>query len=406
MQFEFIVAIRYLKAKRKQAVVSVITGVSVLGVAAGVSALIIALAMNTGFRQDLEAKLLGAQPHISLLTADGRGIADYMDIVEQVNAIDGVVAAAPAIHQEVLISNGFRSKGVYIKGIVPELETRRSTALDTLIEGNIEDFGEHSMLMGEGLANSMGSFLGDQVKVQSIETQVTPIGGVPRSLAFDVDGLFRSGLYEFDTRYVYAPIWAVQRLGGFGDLDVVSAIEIQIEEADESDALGLRIVDEIGRGLEYIDWKTQNSSLFQALQLERLAMWLAIGLIILVASLNIVGTLVMMVMEKTRDIAVLMSMGATRDNIRRVFIAQGVIIGVVGTIFGLIIGNAVAFFADKYELISLSEDVWSIDHVPFDSSLMDSVIVAVAAILVSYLATLYPSRAASALQPVETLRYE
>ena len=173
-----------------------------------------------------------------------------------------------------------------------------------------------------------------------------------------------------------------------------------------TELLGPRIVEAVGGGLEFTDWKTQNTSLFQALQLERLAMWLAIGLIVLVASLNIVGTLVMMVMEKTRDIAVLMSMGATRDNIRRIFIAQGVIIGVVGTILGLAVGNAVAVVADTYELISLSEDLWSIDHVPFDPYWLDSVIVGAAAVLVSFLATLYPSRAASATLPVEALRYE
>jgi lipoprotein-releasing system permease protein len=404
MRFEFIIALRYLRAKRKQAVVSVITGVSVIGVAAGVAALIIALAMNTGFRQDLESKLLGAQPHITLLSPTGQAIDNYMDIVARVNAIDGVVAATPAINQEVLISNGYRSDAAYFKGIIPELESQRSSPLNSLVEGDLDDFGEFTIYMGVTLSNSMGSFIGDKITAQSIVTNVTPLGGIPRSLTFDVQGLFRSGLYEFDARYVYAPMWAVQRLGGL--TDVVSAIEIQIENADDSDVLGPIIVASIDSGLDFTDWKTQNTPLFQALQLERLAMWLAIGLIVLVASLNIVGTLVMMVMEKARDVAVLMSMGATRDNIRRVFIAQGVIIGVVGTFIGLVVGNGVAIVADTYKLISLSEEIWSIDHVPFDPTWTDSAIVAVAAILVSYLATLYPSRAASALEPVEGLRYE
>lgn len=404
MRFEFIVALRYLKAKRKQAVVSVITGVSVVGVAAGVAALVIALAMNTGFRKDLETKLLGAQPHVTLLRSDGQGIENYMEIAERARTVDGVVAAAPAIYQEVLLSNGFRQDGAYMKGIVSELETERSVALDNLVEGGLDDFGEFSVLMGSQLAAHMGSFAGDRVEAMSIETFITPLGRRPRELTFDVAGVFSSGLYEYDVSYVFAPMWAVQRLAGVDD--VASAIEIQIENADDSDRLGPLIVDAVGGGLEFTDWKSQNSSVFQALQLERLAMWLAIGLIVLVASLNIVGTLVMMVMEKTRDIAVLMSMGATRHNIRRVFIAQGVIIGVVGTLLGLIVGNVVAVAADRYEVIRLPEDTWSIDHVPFDPSWTDSVIVAVAAVLVSYAATLYPSRAASTLEPVEALRYE
>ena len=404
MRFEFIVALRYLKAKRKQAVVSVITGVSVVGVAAGVAALVIALAMNTGFRQDLETKLLGAQPHVTLLMANGQGIENYMQIVESAEAVDGVIAAAPAIYQQVLLSNGFRQDGAYMKGIVPELEMKRSTALDNLIEGQIGEFDDFSILLGDELAAYMGSFAGDIVRAISIETMVTPMGNRPRDRTLDVIGVFSSGLYEYDVSYVFASMFSVQRLGGLGD--VASAIEIKLENADDTELLGPRIVEAVGGGLEFTDWKTQNTSLFQALQLERLAMWLAIGLIVLVASLNIVGTLVMMVMEKTRDIAVLISMGATRDNIRRIFIAQGVIIGVVGTILGLVVGNAVAVVADRYELIALSEDLWSIDHVPFDPNWLDSVIVGAAAVLVSFLATLYPSRAASATLPVEALRYE
>jgi lipoprotein-releasing system permease protein len=408
MPFEFIVALRYLRAKRKQAAVSVITGISVVGVAAGVGALIVALAMNTGFTADLQTKLLGAQPHITLLTQNGEGILNYRDIIARVEQVEGVVAAAPALHQYVLLSNGFKNAPVLMKGIVPEFEARRSTVLESLVEGRMEDFGEHSLLMGEELANSIGSFLGDVVQAQSIETVVTPAGRVPRRHEFDLGGIFRTGLYEYDAQYVLAPLWKVQRLSGYDPdtSDQVSSIEIQIADPNLSEVLGQRIIDEAAPALAFTDWKTQNRGVFQALQLERLAMWLAIGLIVLVASLNIVGTLVMMVVEKTRDIAVLMSMGATRRNIRRVFIAQGVIIGTIGTASGVFLGNLIAIVCDRYQLIRLAEEVWSIDHVPFDPSWTDSAVVAAAAILVSYLATLYPSRSASSLEPVESLRYE
>ncbi len=404
MRFESIVALRYLKAKRKQAVVSVITGVSVAGVAAGVAALVIALAMNNGFRQDLLDKLLGAQPHVTLLASDGQNIERYAAAAAAAETVDGVVAAAPVIYRQVLLSNGFQESGAYLKGVIPELEAPSSTVLDTLTEGSLDDFGEFSILLGSQLAATMGAFVGDRVEAISIETFGTPFGRRPRTLALDVTGVFSSGLYEYDIAYAVAPMWVVQRLGGLDD--VASAIEIRIEDPDDSERIGPLLVAAAGSHMRFTEWKTQNASVFQALQLERLAMWLAIGLIVLVASLNIVGTLVMMVMEKTRDIAVLMSMGATRDNIRRVFIAQGVIIGVVGTLLGLAVGNAAAVAADRYELIGLNEAVWSIDHVPFDPEWTDSAAVGLAAVLISYLATLYPSRAASATQPVEALRYE
>ncbi len=404
MRFEFIVALRYLKAKRKQAVVSLITIISVIGVTAGVAALIIALAINAGFRQDLEEKLLGTQAHITLLRPTRGGIADYIEAARRAESVDGVTAAAPALYQQVLLSNGFQSSGVYMKGIVPELEAKRSAVFETLIEGRPEDFGPRSILIGEELALTMGSFVGDDLRALTAETILTPGGPAPRSRIFEVSGIFRSGLYDFDIGYVYVPIEAAQRL--LGEDDVASSIEVQIEDIDRSAALGPKIVAAVGDDLEFTDWRTQNAAIFEALQLERIVMFITIGLIVIVASLNIVVTLVMMVMEKTRDIAVLMSMGATQDNIRKIFIAQGVIIGVVGTGLGVVIGNAVSYLADRYQWVSISPDVYSIAYVPFQPSLSDSAIVAVAAVLISYAATIYPSRAASRLQPVEALRYE
>ena len=404
MRFEFLVAIRYLKAKRKQAVVSLITVISVMGVAAGVAALIIALAINAGFRQDLQEKLLGASAHITILKPTRDGISNYRSLSDQVASIDGVTAVAPALHQTVLLTTGVNNRGVVMKGVVPELEAARSDVLDTLLEGRLEDLEGNSVIIGEDLAHSVGSFLGDRLQVLSAETRLTPMGPLPRTRILEVVGIFKSGLYDFDSGWVFVPIEAVQSLIGVGD--VASSIEIQIDDIDRSEVVAAEILAVLDQDLDFTDWKTQNSSIFQALQLERLVMFITIGLIVIVASLNIVVTLVMMVLEKTRDIAVLMSMGATEDNIRRVFVAQGVIIGVIGTFLGLIVGNLVSYIADTYRLVSLAPDVYSIAYVPFRLSSFDSAIVAVAAILISYLATIYPSRAASKLQPVEALRYE
>ena len=404
MRFEFIVALRYLKAKRKQAVVSLITVISIIGVTAGVAALIIALAINAGFRQDLEDKLLGTQAHITLLKPTLEGISNYFEATARAEAVDGVAAAAPALFLQVLLTNSFQSSGAFMKGIVPELEADRSEVFELLVEGSLEAFGPGSILIGEQLAHLMGSFVGDDIRALVADTILTPSGPIPRTRFFKVAGIFKTGLYDFDAGYVYVSIEDAQRLAGTGD--VASRIEIQIDDIDQSDTLGPEILAAVGQDLEFTDWKTQNQAIFEALKLERLVMFITIGLIVLVGALNIVVTLVMMVMEKTRDIAVLVSMGATRENIRRVFVAQGVIIGVMGTVLGVIIGNTVSYFADAYQLVGLQADVYNIAYVPFKISIWDSAIVAVAAILISYAATIYPSRAASRLEPVEALRYE
>lgn len=405
MKFGLLVAIRYLKAKRKQAVISLITVISIVGVAAGVAALIIALAINAGFRDDLQKRLLGAQAHVSILRKDRAvGISDYIKITREVEQVPGVVDAAPAVYQKALMYSQGQANGVIIKGIIPEMEKPLSALSSNMVDGSLKDFGDDSVILGKELAKTLGTFHGDRVKVVSIETSLTPLGPAPRSRALKVTGMFESGLYDLDSTWAYVPLSIAQRL--FGLNDVVSTIEVRVNDIYQARVIGQRIVDKLGVGYDFTDWMTMNASIFQALRLERLVTMITIGLIVMVAALNIVATLIMMVLEKTRDIAILLSMGATKDNIRRIFILQGVIIGAVGTIIGVIIGQILCYFADKYHLISLAPDVYSIAYVPFKAAALDSVIVAVMAVLISFVATLYPSAAASRLQPVEALRYE
>lgn len=405
MKFELIVAIRYLKAKRKQAVISLITVISVVGVAAGVAALIIALAINAGFRADLTKKLLGAQPHVALTERDRtKGIENYMPLVKEVEEVPGVVAAQPVIYSRVLVSGAAGQQGPFIKGIVPEMENRMSDLGMNMKDGSLKDLRGNSVIIGTELAKQLGTFKGDHLQIISSETHMTPLGDAPRSRVVEVVGIFSSGLYDLDSGWVYAPLGFMQGLMGIGDR--VVSIDVKVNDPDQAKAVGQRIVDRLGGELDATDWGTLNKSIFQALTLERLVMFITIGLIVFVAALNIVATLIMMVVEKTRDIAILLSMGATSRNIRRIFILQGVIIGVIGTVCGVIVGQVACYFADKYHLIALAPDIYTIAYVPFKAAPRDSVIVALVAILISFLATLYPSAAASKLQPVEALRYE
>jgi lipoprotein-releasing system permease protein len=404
MKFELLVAIRYLRAKRKQAVISLITVISIVGVGAGVAALIIALAINAGFREDLQKKLLGAQAHVNVSSKDKTGITDYMRVTKEVEQVPGVLFAAPAVYQTVLLSSESQRKGVIMKGIVPEMESRLSSLNDNMVEGSLKDFHDDSIIIGKELSKSTGTVKGNRVQLITAETTLSPIGAMPRTHTFEVVGLFSSGLFDYDSSWVYVPLATAQRLLAIGD--VAEVIEVKVRDIDQARVIGQQIIDRLGGNFEFTDWMTTNQTIFQALALEKIVMFITIGLIVLVAALNIVATLIMMVLEKTRDIAILMSMGATNENIRRIFILQGVIIGVIGTVFGVIVGQLICHFADKYHLIALAPDVYTIAYVPFKAAPLDTAIVALVAILISFMATLYPSAAAAKLQPVEALRYE
>jgi lipoprotein-releasing system permease protein len=405
MKFELLVAVRYLKAKRKQAVISLITIISIVGVAAGVAALIIALAITAGFREDLQNKLLGAQAHVSILSRGRSGISNYLDVSKQVEQVPGVVFAAPAIFQKALLSSETQSAGIFLKGIIPDMETRLSALSQNMVEGSLSGFQEDSIVIGKELAKTLGTFVGDRLSVTSFGVRSTPFGLAPISHFYHVTGIFESGLYDYDSGWAYVPLAAAQRLIRVGD--VANVIEVKVDDIYQANEIGQKAIEMLGaEQFDFTEWRTMNATIFQALRLERVVTSITIGLIVLVAALNIVATLIMMVLEKTRDIAILLSMGATQDNIRRIFILQGVIIGVIGTVFGVVLGQVLCYFADKYHLIRLAPEVYTIAYVPFRASPLDSVIVAAAAILISFLATLYPSAAAAKLQPVEALRYE
>jgi lipoprotein-releasing system permease protein len=412
LRFELFIAARYLRAKRRQAVIGVITGISILGVAAGVASLIIALAINNGFRQDLQARLLGSTPHVSIMKIENSGIEDWRPKLAELEKASHVVAAAPSIYEQVLVSRGARAKGVILKGIEPDRERKVSRLLDNVVLGSTNPLEQTAaqnepyppIILGKDLAQDLGATLDSVILVTSPQGELTPFGLVPKYVRFRVIGIFQSGFYDYDTSWAFTRLTDAQKLFGLGD--VVSVLEFKLDDLNRAYEVGEDLQRRIGRGFQATTWMDQNKALFRALRLERVVTFITIGLIVLVAALNILISLIMMVMEKTKDIAVLMSMGARRAQIRRIFIAQGVLIGVIGTLLGLVLGYLGAWAGGHYKLVSLSAEVYSIDYVPFAARPIDGVVVAVVAVFISFVATIYPSYAASRILPAEALRYE
>jgi lipoprotein-releasing system permease protein len=431
MQFELFVAARYLRAKRRQAVIGVITVISIIGVAAGVASLIVALAINNGFRQDLQDRLLGSTSHINLLRVEADGILNWRPLLSQLEKQPHVVGGAPAIYEQVLISRGARAQGGVLKGIIPSEENKVSDLLSSVKMGSAAALDSSQtpatdqtpashdeasplsaripsslapIVLGKDMADQLGATVGSLVTVTSPQGELTPFGIVPKYARFKVVGVFSSGFYDYDNTWAFIRLSDAQRL--FDLSDVVSVLEFKVDDIYRAAEIGRNLEAVAGKGFMSTNWMEQNRALFRALRLERVVTFITIGLIVFVAALNILISLIMMVMEKTRDIAVLVSMGAKKRQVRRIFMYQGVLIGVVGTVIGLVLGYSISWAAGHYHLLSLSAEVYSIDYVPFAPRLWDALLVSFVAIGISFVATLYPSWSAARVMPAEALRYE
>ena len=412
MRFEFFLAARYLRAKRRQAVVGVVTAISVAGVAAGVAALIIALAITNGMQRDLQDRLLGSSSHVELMRVEADGIRDWRPLLDRLRQLPHVTAAAPGIYEEVMVSHGPRAGFALVKGIIPTQERTVSNLLGTLTSGSAaglepsvsDSSGTPALVLGSDLAEQIGVQVGDQVVVTSPQGELNPVFGlVPKFQSFRVAGIFHSGFYSYDSSWAFTRLADAQRL--FDEPDLLSVISFKVDNLDRAPEIGGEIEQAAGKGFMTTNWKEQNRELYRALMLEQIVTFIVIALIVIVAALNILIALTMMVMEKTRDIAVMMSFGVEPGQIRRIFLMQGLLISLVGTALGLALGYLAAWAGGHYHL-RLSAEVYSIDTLPFAPRAIHGVIVSAVSIGISILATLYPSSAAAGVLPAEALRYE
>ncbi|MGE4298695.1 MAG: lipoprotein-releasing ABC transporter permease subunit [Desulfovibrionaceae bacterium] len=409
MTFELHVALRYLVGKRKQTFISVISVISVLGVCLGVASLIIVLAVMNGFTTNMRDKLLGVNAHV-ILSQMGGGIADYASLAETVNTMDGVEGATPFIYSEVMLSTPAGVKGVVLYGIDPASADSVLSIARTLHSAKLADLNGSDpfpkIFVGRKLADRLGLVKGSKVSLLSPAGARSAAGYAPKVRMFEVAGLFHTGMIEYDSSLAYVDMAAAADLLGFREVRA-SGLEIRTNDVDRADVIGARVVDALGGTPYYArDWKQMNENLFAALRLEKTAMFVILVMIVLVASFSIVTTLVMLVMEKTQDIAILMSMGATRASIRTIFMLQGMIIGAAGTALGYALGISSCLLLRQYQFIKLPEDVYMLDHLPILFNWVDMTMVGASALALCFLATLYPARQAARLEPAEALRYE
>src|SRR6516165_8133765 len=408
MPFAWFVAKRYLRSPYRPAVLRLVTAFSVLGVAAGVATLVVALAMNTGFRETLQDRLLGVTAHISLTRPGSGGIHDYRALAAKLAEIPGVRAVNPALYETVLMTFGGESRGVVAKGIDPAREEASDEALHKLAAGRL-DFqpdqdGIDALLVGKQLADEWKLVPGDYVTLTSPQGRLTPFGLLPRTRRFRVAGIFDSGFYDYDANWCFMKMDAAQALAGASD--AVNVLEFRLQNPDAAPDIAQRIAEKAGTGFEATTWMEAQRALFRALRLEKLVTAIFIGLITLVAGLNILVVLSMTVTDRAKDIAVLRSMGSRSAQIRNVFLCQGLAIGATGTILGLLFGYSFTLLAGHYRLVPLDPQVYAVPYVPFHPSLMDGLWISVVAMGISVLATLVPARAATRLLPVEILRFE
>jgi len=416
MPFELFIGLRYLKAKRKSTFISLITLISVAGVALGVMALIIVIAVMTGFEEDLKEKILGTNAHIVVLNGTG-AMQDYQGLLEKVEGIDGVVAATPFIYNQVMLSTGKNVSGVVLRGIDIESDAKVTNLHKSIVEGNLRSLEDNvgktpGLVIGKELAKNLGLFLGETVDVISPMGNITPLGMMPKLNRFRITGIFNTGMFEYDSTLAYVSLAQAQQFLDLGD--VVTGIQLKVRDVYKTDLLAKVINEELGPPYHARDWMQMNKNILFALKTEKSVMFIILTLIVLVAAFGIASTLFMVVMEKTRDIAILKSMGATSRSIMRIFVIEGVIIGVLGTALGVLSGLLVALNLEP--IVSLvqkvtgfelfSKDIYYLDHFPSQVIPSDVVVISITAVLISFAATLYPSWAASRMSPAEALRYE
>ena len=414
MSVETYIGWRYLKAKRKQAFISLITVISLLGVALGVAAMIVVIAVMSGFENDLKTKILGVNSHIVVL-ADGRSLDNWRELLPQIAAVDGVASAEPFVYSQVMLSALGGVSGAVLRGVDVDL-TRAGgghlvkSATDGGLDLLKDDPGpplrpSTQVLVGQELARQMGILAGDEVKIISPLGQVTPLGGrAPRTREFTVSGLFQSGLYEYDSNLMYVSLAQAQDFLNLGRS--VTGVEIKVKDLYQAGRIKEEILSALGPGYKARDWMEMNKNLFSALKLEKVAMFIILTLTVLVAAFNVVSTLVMVVMEKTREIAILMSMGAARRTILRIFVFQGLLIGLIGTGAGLVGGLVLCRLLARYKFLQLPADVYYTTVLPVRLEGLDVALITLSAVVISLLATIYPAWQASRLNPVEALRYE
>lgn len=404
-KYPFFIARRYLTAKRKQAFISVITFISILGIAIGVMALIIAIALITGFQQDVRDKILGTTSHLMISDLIGEGIADFRSFMDTAAGVPGVLSVSPVAYSTVLIAGPAQTTGVLFKGVDIEAEMKDAPWLQRLDMGRLPGDGTpEEILLGREVAFRLGAGVGDVVTVYPAVSRLSPIGPIPKMKRYRVSGIFNVGLYEYDASTVLAPLKTAQNLLELGDR--VSYLHVRIEDIFRAPRIGEAIREVLPPTIYITTWMELNRALFSALKLEKTILFLTITLIVIVAALNIIATLILMVMEKTRDIGILMAMGATAADIRKIFFLQGAMIGALGTTAGVLLGLGWCWAANTFELIRIPVDIYQISFVPFRLRGPDLALIVGVALGISLVSTLFPARRASRVDPVTALKYE
>lgn len=406
MNYELFIARRYLTSKRKQAFISVITFISIMGIVIGVMALIIAIALITGFQGDVQDKILGSTSHIMVSDLSGEGLLDYPQLMVKIKDTKGIISVSPVVYETVLLQGTYKASGAVLQGMDFELEKKQSPWLRNLERGQVPepDSKRDGILLGREIAFQVGAGIGDVVTVLTSSSRLSPIGLIPKTKKFVVTGIFNTGLYEFDSSRVIISLESAQKFLNFEGR--VSFLQVKIRDIFQAPKIGNAIKEKIPPLAYVMTWMELNKSLFSALKLEKNVMFLTIALIVFVAALNIIATLILMVMEKTRDIGILIAMGATSQNIKRIFFLQGAMIGIIGTAIGAALGLLWCWLANTFQLIKVPMDIYQIAFVPFHIKILDLILIVGVTLLVSFLSTLFPSHRASKVDPVIALKYE